>query len=195
MTTGLNAATFDNLQLGAGVFLKNMNLAGADTLDKLKALCASAVADNEKCLGATRGGGSFKCVPVLRQVEADGMRVPCVGATVLDGWDIRLNGTLLESRPETFAALMTAAEVTKSGGVTTLKPKMTLTEEDHIPSLCWVGDTSRGMVLIELSNALNMKGMVLNFADKGEGTTPFDFMAHALPEDGDECPCRVVFFE
>ena len=29
MTTGLNAATFENLQLGAGLFLKNFNDAAA----------------------------------------------------------------------------------------------------------------------------------------------------------------------
>lgn len=196
MTTGLNANTFENLQLGAGVFLMNMDLTGMDTAEKIRLKAAEAVAQNTMCLGATRGGGSFHCVPEWRQVEADGLRTPCVGSTVLDGWNIKLTGTLLEATPGAFAALMGAVDVTTSGSMTTLRPRMTLTEEDHIPTLCWVGDTARGMVLIELTHALNMKGMVLNFTDKGEGTMPFEFAAHALPGDEDDhAPCRVIFFD
>ena len=79
---------------------------------------------------------------------------------------------------------------------TTLRLRNGIAPEDHIPSLCWVGDTSRGFVLISLDNALGMKGAAFTFADKGEGTLPFEFQAHQdSAADQAFAPCRIVFFD
>jgi len=195
MTTGLNATTFDNLQLGAGVFLTGVDPQQARNADELRLLVAEAIADNTRCLGATRGGGSFECVPEIRHMEADGLRGPCVGATVNDGWRVTLRGTMLAVTAKSFAWALAAADVVVNGQMTEVTPRMDIADTDYLPRLCWAGDTSRGMVLIELHNALNVKGAVLSFTDKGEGTMPFEFVAHSVMGQEEHAPCRVLFFE
>ena len=196
MTTGLNAATFENLQLGAGLFLKNFNDAAAQSAAELRLLLAAAIEDGGGVIVATRGGGSFQCTPALRSIEADGLRAPTVGATVNDGWTVKLTGTMLEITPQHFADTLACAEVDTREHRTTLRLRNGIAPEDHIPSLCWVGDTSRGFVLISLDNALGMKGAACTFADKGEGTLPFEFQAHQdSAADQAFAPCRIVFFD
>ena len=196
MMTGLTPNTYKRLQLNAGVFLKNFDHSTAKDAASLKTLVASAIESKDTCLGATRGGGSFECTPSTRQIEADGMRNAFVGSTVNDGWTVKLKTTLLEATPENFAHALMCAEVTPNNGVTTLKVRTELKDSDYIPSLCWVGDTSEGMVLIKLDNALNLTGATFTFQDKGEGTLPVEFQAHhASLEDQEYAPFEIVFFD
>ncbi len=196
MITGLNPATFEKLQLNAGLFLQGFDFSSATTAAQLRLLVADAISEGSCVIGATRGGGTFQCTPSLRSIEADGLRSPTVGATVNDGWTVKLSGTMLEITPENFAAALICADVDRQGSLTTLRIRSQVSQEDYIPSLCWIGDTSRGFVLIELTNALNMKGAAFTFTDKGEGTLPFEFQAHQAPgEDEAYAPCRIVFFD
>lgn len=196
MVTGLTPNTFTRLQMNAGVFLMNFAYGEATDVAALKALTAAAIEDDKICLGATRGGGSFECVPNTRQIEGDGMRNAFVGSTIIDGWDVKLKTTLLETTPENFARALMCADVETNGSVTTVKVRTSLADSDYIPSLCWVGDTSRGLVLIELDNALNLTGANFSFTDKGEGTLPVEFQAHqASLEDQEYAPCKIVFFD
>lgn len=195
MITGLNPATFEKLQLNAGLFLRDFDFSTATTAAQLRLLVANAITEGSSVIGATRGGGTFQCVPSLRSIEADGLRSPTVGSTVNDGWTVKLSGTMLEITPENFAAALVCAQVDTHGSLTTLRVRSQVSEEDYIPSLCWIGDTSYGFVLIELTHALNMKGAAFTFTDKGEGTLPFEFQAHLAPDgDADFAPCRIVFF-
>lgn len=196
MTTGLTPSTFEHLQLNAGLFLKDFDFSSAATAAQLRLLVADAITDGSCIIGATRGGGSFQCIPQLRHVEADGLRAPTVGSTVNDGWVVKLSGTMLEITPENFAAALTCAQVDRQGSITTIRARTDVREDDYIPTLCWIGDTSRGFVLIELTHALNMKGAAFTFADQGEGTLPFEFQAHQSPDaDPDFAPFRILFFD
>lgn len=196
MLSGLTSRTFERLQLGAGLFLKNFDPDAAATLPDLRRLLTQAIAGGTGFLGATRGGGSFQCKPALRQVEADGLRTPVRGGTVNDGWTVKLTGTLLEITPDSFSDALACVDKTVQGGVTTLRPRLDLRPEDYIPRLCWVGDTAKGLMLIELTHALNLTGAAFTFTDKGEGLLPFEFQAHqtgVIPED--HAPCRILFIE
>ena len=195
MMTGLNSRTFEHLQLGAGLFIKDFNPDAASTAAELKALLAQRIESGEGLLGATRGGGSFQCKPALRHIEADGLRTPVRGSVTNDGWTVKLTGTLLEITPGSFADVLGACDKTVSGGVTTLRPRSQPSAEDHLARLCWVGDTASGALLIELTDALNMTGATLTFTDQGEGTLPFEFQAHqSTPGAEDTAPCRILFF-
>lgn len=195
MTTGLTTKTFENLQLNAGVFLTGFDFSTATDADTLKTMLAAAIEEGTGLLGATRGGGSFECTPSTRTIEADGMRYPFKGSTVNDMWTIKLKATLLEATPENFKNALMCADISGDGKVKTLKIRTDIADEDYIPKLCWVGDTSKGYVLIELSNALNLTGATFTFADKGEGTLPVEFQAHAASlEDQEHAPCKIVFF-
>lgn len=195
MLTGLHTATPERLQLGAGVFLRNFSLDGAESAAQLKKRIAAAIVSDSGVMGATRGGGTFTCTPMLRSIEADGVRTPFVGGTVNDGWQVRLTGTLLEVTPDNVASLLLCADVTRSGNVTTVEAREDIAEGDYIPHLCWVGDTARGLVAIELTGVLNRRGAVFTFRDKGEGELPFEFQAHAEDLQQEKAPFRVVFFQ
>ncbi len=195
MTTGLTPQTFENLQLNAGVFLKDFDYSGIEDPDALADAVISALESREGVLGATRGGGTFTCAPSIRNIEADGKRSEFVGSTVNDGWTVRLSTTLLEATPENFKDALMSADVTVTGNVTKVQPRTAIKREDYISHLCWIGDTAKGLMLIELDNALNIDGASFTFTDRGEGTLPVNFMAH---QDNllnqEEAPCRVLFF-
>lgn len=195
MTTGLSAKTFENLQLNAGVFLKNFDYASATDAATLKTKLAEAIQAKTGVLGATRGGGSFECKPETRNIEADGMRYPYKGSTVNDMWTVKLKTTLLEATPQNFADALMCADVQTEVGKTTVTVRTAIAADDYIDSLCWVGDTSKGYVLIDLKNALNLAGASFTFQDKGEGTLPVEFQAHqASLEDQEHAPFEIVFF-
>lgn len=195
MTTGLTPQTFENLQLNAGVFLKDFDYSEITDPDSLADAVIAALESREGVLGATRGGGTFTCAPSIRNIEADGKRSEFVGSTVNDGWTVRLSTTLLEATPENFKDALMSADVTVTGNVTKVQPRTAIETEDYISHLCWIGDTSKGLMLIELDNALNIDGASFTFTDKGEGTLPVNFQAHQSNMlNQEEAPCRVMFF-
>lgn len=197
MITGLRPATFENLQTNAGAFLKNFDWRQHKTYDAMLEAIIAALDVPEKTIGATIGGGSFQCTPTLRNIEADGMRYQFVGSTVNDMWTVKMTGTMKEITPQNFKDALISADMTTSDGglITNIKVRTDIKPGDYIPSLCWVGDTSRGFVLIDLENALNLTGANFTFTDKGEGSLPFEFQAHAKDLASMEyAPVEIVFF-
>lgn len=196
--TAVRTETFKNLQLNAGAFLVNFDYSSIETVDALKAAIATALEDKSKTLGATRGGGTFTATPQVRNIEADGKRYEFVGSTVFDSWSIKLTGTLMEIIPENFSRILAAADVTENSGntVKTIKVRTDVKSTDFIDTLTWVGDTSRGAMMITIKNALNTTGATLTFTDKGEGTLPFEFTAHqSSVEDTEYAPFEIVYLE
>lgn len=195
MTTGLDSASFQNLQLNAGVFLKKFDYSSITTVEALKTAIAEAMENPENRLGATRGGGSFQAVPQTRNIEADGKRYEFIGSTVYDYWDIHMTGTLLETTPGNVRDVLSSADAVTEGKVTKLTLRTQPEEKDYM-DLVWIGDTSKGLMLIGLQNALNTAGMNFTFTDKGEGTLPFDFRAHQEKvNDYDTAPVDIIFLE
>lgn len=198
MTTGLRASTFENLQLNAGMFLANFDYSTATDAATLGALLKT---EREKTsgsalIGATRGGGTFVCTPNTRSIEADGKREEWKGSSVNDGWTIKLTTTLLEINATNLKRSFGTADVTDTEKKHTIKIRTDIQDADYIESLVWVGDTSKGYVLIAIKNALNTAGATLTWTDKGEGTIPVEFTAHqdGLETDG-YAPCEVIFFD
>jgi hypothetical protein len=198
MTTGLRASTFENLQLNAGMFLANFDYSTATDAATLGALLKT---EREKTsgsalIGATRGGGTFVCTPNTRSIEADGKREEWKGSSVNDGWTIKLTTTLLEINATNLKRSFGTADVTDTEKKHTIKIRTDIEDADYIDSLVWVGDTSKGYVLIAIKNALNTAGATLTWTDKGEGTIPVEFTAHqdGLETDG-YAPCEVIFFD
>lgn len=198
MTTGLRASTFENLQLNAGMFLANFDYSTATDASTLGALLKTEreKASGSALIGATRGGGTFVCTPNTRSIEADGKREEWKGSSVNDGWTIKLTTTLLEINADNLKRSFGTADVTNTEKKHTIKIRTDIKDADYINSLVWVGDTSKGYVLIAIKNALNTAGATLTWTDKGEGTIPVEFTAHqdGLETDG-YAPCEVIFFD
>lgn len=197
MTTGIHNGTFENLQFNAGAFLRNFDHSKLATAAEVKAAIAVLLESNDgTLLGMTQGGGTFQCTPSMRNIEGDGMRSPVVGSTVNDGWNVRLTTTLKEITPGNFKDALISADIKTEGSKTIITPRTTIKQEDYIPKMTWIGDTSRGLVLIELDNALNTVGATLTFTDKGEGTIPLELQAHHVNAvNQDAAPCRVIFLD
>lgn len=199
--TALRPETFQNLQLNAGAFLVDFDFSSYKTLATLEAALTEALKDGSKTLGATRGGGTFTATPEVRNIEADGKRYEFKGSTVFDSWDIKLTATLLEVNATNMARALASAETETDSGFTSgtktvVKLRTDLEDTDYIDKLCWFGKTSKGLVAIELENALNTTGATLTFADKGEGTLPVEFHAHQAEVDEMEyAPCGIYFFD
>lgn len=195
MTTGLDAASLDNLQLDAGVFLRNFDYASYTSVAALKEALAAAAENPENRMGATRGDGNFSAIPQRRSPEINGKRYEFVGSERYDSWAIKMTGTLLETTAQNIRDVLSCADVEKNGDVTTLTLRTQPKKEDYM-DLVWVGDTAKGLILIALKNALNVVGMNFTFTDKGEGTLPFEFHAHQdKVGDYDKAPCKIVLLE
>lgn len=197
MITSLRPETFENLQLNAGVFLVNFDASTYTDAATLEDGILAALEQGDSILGATIGGGTFNATPSIRTIEADGMRYPVIGSTVNDMWTVKLNTTLKEVTPANFQRALISCDMdTSKENVTVLTVRTDIEEKDYIPKLCWVGDTSKGFVMIELDNALNLAGASFTFTDKGEGTIPVEFQAHVSELDQmDKAPFRVYFFD
>jgi hypothetical protein len=196
MMTALRADTFENLQLNAGVFLIGIDASTYTDADALEEAVFAALEDETKHLGATIGDGTFVAEPEVRNIEANGKRYDVIGSTVFDSWSCRMTGTMKEITPGNFARALATADVTKNGSVTKVTIRTNVKPTDYIPKLCWVGDTSKGLMMIELDNALNINGATFTFTDKGEGSIPFEFKAHVDDlKKQDEAPARLYFFD
>lgn len=197
MITGLRPATFENLQLNAGVFLVNFDVDSFSDAAALEDGILAALENDAKILGATSGGGSFVAKPSVRTIQLDGMRYAVVGSTVNDVWDCRLTTTLKEVTPENFKRALISCDVdTNKEHVTCLKIRTDIDNKDYIPKISWAGDTNKGFVLIELDNALNIEGATFTFTDRGEGSMPVNFLAHIDNFSKMEyAPARIYFFD
>lgn len=195
--TPCRTATFQNLQLNAGAFLMGFDYSTYTDATALRTALATALADDTKVLGATRGGGTFVVNSEVREPEVDGKRYRFKGGAFVDSVDAQLTGTLVEIRPEVFARILATGDVATSGKKTTVTMHTAIADSDYIESLVWIGDMSDGgLVLIALKNALNNSGVTLTFTDKGEGTLPFEFHAYQdTVEDYDNAPFEVIFFD
>ena len=197
LTTPLRAETFQNLQLNAGIFIKNLAYDSIADADALKTAIRTAITAGTNILGATRGGGTFVATREVRTPEVDGMRYGFVGSDFVDSADAYLSTTLVEVTPATVKDTLGNATVTTSGKKTTIQMHTAIEDSDYIESLTWVGDLADGRyVAITLFNALNTADFTLTFTDKGEGTLAAEFHARqAEVDDYDNAPFEIVFFD
>lgn len=197
--TGLSTVTPQRMQLNAGVFLEDFTVASTVTdAAAFKTALDTAIAARTGLLGATRGGGTFVATPETREPDIDGKRYRTKGLILIDSWDVRLTGTLVEAYPDNFKRALASADVaTDTGGkVDTLTLRTALKDADYIDHLCWVTLLGDGTyMMIELDNVVNLDGMTFTFQDKNEGTIPFNFAACQGSLAGtDNAPFRIKYF-
>lgn len=197
MLSPLRTETFENLQLNAGIFIKNFDYSSYTDADSLKEAIRSLIVSGTNLLGATRGGGSFTVTREMRTPDADGKRYRFKGDTFVDSVDAQISTTMIEVTPENIKTAFGSATVTTVGRVTTIEVRTAIGGDAYLDNICWVGDLADGrFVLICLNNALNTADFTLTFTDKGEGTIPVEF--HAFQSDVldyDVAPFKVIYFD
>lgn len=197
LTSPIRSETFQNLQLNAGIFIKDFDYSSTADASALKTAIAAAITAGTDILGATRGGGTFTATREIRTPEVDGMRYGFKGSDFVDSVDAFLSTTLIEVTPDSVAACLGNATSTTSGKKTTIKMHTAIEDGDYLTNICWIGDLADGrLVLICLKNALNTADFTLTFTDKGEGTLAAEFHARqAEVNDYDYAPFEIVFFD
>ena len=197
LTSPIRSETFQNLQLNAGIFIKNFTYSSIADASALKTAISTAITAGTDILGATRGGGTFVATREIRTPEVDGMRYGFKGSDFVDSVDAYLSTTLIEVTPDSVKACLGNATATTSGKKTTIKMHTAIETTDYLTNICWVGDLADGrLVLICLENALNTADFSLTFTDKGEGTLAAEFHARqANVNDYDNAPFEIVFFD
>ena len=199
LTSPIRSETFENLQLNAGIFIKNFYATASSSTDAaaLKTAITTAITTGTDILGATRGGGSFTVTREIRTPEVDGMRYPFKGGDFVDSVDAFLSTTLVEVTPNSIAATLGNVTSTTAGKKTTIKMHTAIESADYLTDICWVGDIADGrLVLICLKNALNTADFTLTFTDKGEGTLAAEFHARqASVTDYDNAPFEIIYFD
>lgn len=178
------------LQLGGGVFLRNVDLPEGITAHEMRQRLRQAMTDGVSLLGATLPGGSFTARP--RYMALGGAADAENGElTLLTGWTAVLSGTLTECSPQALAAVLGPVTSRVQGGCTVVTP-LPMADGDGCPSLCWVGGTTGGLAAICLPHALSEGGLTLAFGAEGAAETPFRFRAMS---QGEEPPFRLLFAE
>ena len=203
--SALREATFDNLQLNCGLFIKDFEYTGTGApanagalLTLIEGIIGGTVTGKGTLLGVTNGGGTFTVSREMRNPQIDGLRYRFKGDSFIDSADPQLSTTLVECTPENFALGFGGTVTTETGSkIHTVKMQTALTDDIYMDNLCWVGELSDGrLVIICLYNALNVADFTFTFKDKGEGNFGVEF--HGCQSgfsDYDEAPFEVVFFD
>ena len=167
--TKIPETTFQQLQLNAGVLLRNFDPASAEV-------------DNADIVGATSGGVTFAAVPTYSDFGDDIDNCPknMLELKNLDSWAITMGGSFVTVDTAAAKLLIAAADVAENK----VTPRNDITEEDF-GDIWWVGDysdkngeTNGGYIAIRMLNALSTGGFSLQTGDRAKGTFAFTFTAH-----------------
>lgn len=193
MFSGVTSATTKHLQLDAGAFLKNYDVA-TDTW---------ASAKGTKLIGATAGGGSFSAVPTIRKVEVDGIKGATKGFEALDEWVVTMTANVKEITADVLKMALATGSYTaaKSPSSTTsnnynkIVAANSIADSDYMTNITWVGTLSGSAlpVIIVLKNALCTNGLTLTTADKAEGVVALTLTGHYDPAALDTPPFEIYY--
>lgn len=178
--------TFKNLQMGAGVLLKDFNPAEGT-------LAADGI------VGATSGGVNFTAVPTYSDLGEDIDNCPKNMKELkrLDSWEVKMSGTFVTVTPATTGMLTGPADVEG----TKVTPRNALKDSDFT-DLWWVGDYSEinedgaktgkaGFVAVHMLNSLSTGGFAIQSGDKAKGQFAFEFTGHYSMDAPDTVPFEI----
>lgn len=181
MFTVIPQATFEEMQLDAGVLLKTFNPASP-----------AAPADNA-IICATTGGITITCAPTYSDLGEDVDNCPNNTKELkhLDGWDCGIETSSLGTSPELIKLALGAADIDGTDS-TKIVPRRDLKQTDFT-DIWWVGDRADGgMVAIQLKNALSEEGFSLQTTKNGKGQTAINIKGHVSITAQDVVP--MVFY-
>lgn len=172
--------TFKNIQLNAGILVKDFNPESLE-IDGL--------------MGATTGGISFNATPTFEDFGDDIDNCPKNTKELkkLTEWGVTLSGTFVTITLDTAKTLVGAGDISGNKIV----PRKDVLAGDF-DDLWWVGDYSdvntgatAGYCAVHMLNALNTGGFQIQSTDKGKGNFAFSFEGHVSMDAQDTVPYEV----
>lgn len=169
--------TFEQLQVDAGVLVKNFTPT------------ASATLDEADIITATTGGIQVSCVPTYSDYGEDVDNCPANMKELkhLDSWECRMAFTALGTSAELIKLSLGAADV---DGTNTSKiiPRRDLDQADF-GDLWWIGDRADGgFVAVKIINALSTSGFSLQTTKNGKGQNSIELTGHVSIDAQDVVP-------
>jgi hypothetical protein len=175
--------TFQNLQMNAGIIVRNFDpLTGEGT----------------GLLGATTGGVNFTATPTFEDFGEDIDNCPKNTKELkkLTEWEIKLSTTLVTISASVAKTLIAAADVDGDNDGHII-PRNDLDAKDF-DDLWWIGDYSdkntgddAGYCAVHLMNALSTGGFQIQSTDKAKGNFALEFTAHYSMNEQDKVPFEV----
>lgn len=169
-------STFNELQMDAGILLKNFN---PDTPN----------VQDADIITATTGGISISCTPTYSDFGEDVDNCPNNTKELkhLDGWDCSLTATALGTSPELIKWSLGAADIDGTNQAL-IKPRRDL-EQTDFADLWWVGDRiDGGFVAVRVINALSTAGFSIQTTKNGKGNTSLTIGGHVSINAQDVVP-------
>lgn len=196
MVTPVTVETINNLQVDAGMLLKNFDFSSATDAESLMALIVSKEVQDASWMGATKGGVNVQENRTFWSPEFDGKRMSYKGEKQFENCEPKMTGTLVEYTPENVKAVSGIADMTTNGSITSIQPKASIREGDYFDNIVFVSNRGKdGLYVAELKNALCTSGMNSQSEDKNIGTLPFEFTGHAENVTfSEDLPIKYLFF-
>ncbi len=186
--SGFSKQTKENLLTGSGAFFKNFYV-GVDTYESARA--------GGKLIGATQGGGEFKAVATVRQIEVDGVAGKAQGLELIDSWEVSQTMNLLETTPESLKLALGAADIdtTTNGEYYIISGRSEIKDEDYLDNLTYIGTITGSdiPVIIQVFNALSTDGLNIKTEDKKEAVLGITVYGHYTEDDLDTPPYRIYY--
>lgn len=176
----ITQSTFDELQVDAGVLLKNFDPDAPELVE-------------EDIICATTGGVNPVCTPTFSDWGEDIDNVPANTMELkhLDGYECTFGFTALNTTPEVIKMALGAADI---DGISII-PRKQLKDGDFA-DIWWVGDRSDGgLVAICLRNALSTGGFSLQTTKNGKGQVAVTLTGHASLADQNKVPMEFYVAE
>lgn len=175
--TVIPESTFEEMQLDAGVLLKQFDPA------------SPTAPDDEDIITATTGGITVSCTPTYSDLgeDVDNCPVNMKELKHLDSWECKFSTTALGTSPEMIKMSLGAADI-DSTNTSKIVPRRDLKQADFT-DIWWVGDRADGgLVAVKLINALSTTGFSLQTTKAGKGQTSLEFTGHVSINDQDTMP-------
>lgn len=184
MFTVIPQSTFDDLAVDAGVLLKNFNPANP------------VPPTDSDIISATTGGITINATPTYSDWGSDVDNCPPNMKELkhLDGWDMNVQATCLNTSPEFIQTALGAADIDENDS-TKVIPRRKLKQTDF-KDLWWVGDRADGgLVAVQIKNALSTAGLSIKTTKDGKTNTSLTLTGHVSINDQDTMPMEFYSVE
>lgn len=174
--TVIPQSTFEDMQLDAGILLKNFDPSNPAVVD----------AD---IVTATTGGIQITCQPSFSDLAEDVDNVPngMKEFKHLDSWECSMSTTALGTSPAMIRFALGCADIDGTD-TTKIVPRADLKQTDF-GDLWWVGDKADGgFVAVKIKNALSTEGFSLQTTKNGKGQTGLTIAGHVSINAQKEVP-------
>lgn len=184
--TKVPANTFKNLQMNAGILLKNFTVNDGSFQDS-------------DLIGATTGGLNFTATPTFEDFGEDVDNCPKNTKELkkLTDWEVKLSGTLVTLTGEVAKTLTAVADY--AANKVTPRSELELSDFEDLWMVCDYTDVNTGdnagYIAIHMMNALSTSGFQIQTTDKGKGQFAFEFTGHYSIDAQDTVPFEIYVKE